>query len=58
MSEISEKNKENKNKNDEKKDDLEDELEKQWEMQDQIHKSCKMKGDVEERQKKWEEKYG
>jgi hypothetical protein len=36
---------------------LEDELEKQWEMQDQIHKTCKMKGDSEEKQKKWNEKY-
>lgn len=50
---ISGKNKEN----DENKEDLEDELEKQWEMQDQIHKACKMKGDAEERQKKWKEKY-
>jgi hypothetical protein len=41
----------------EKKEDLEDELEKQWEMQNQIHKKCKMKGDFEERQKKWKEKY-
>jgi hypothetical protein len=43
---------------DKKKDDLEDELEKQWEMQDQLHKSCIMKGDIDERQKKWKEKYG
>jgi hypothetical protein len=55
---MSEKNKECKKKNDENEDELEDELEKQWEMQDQIHKSCKMKGDIEERQKKWKEKYG
>lgn len=40
------------------KDDLEDELEKQWDMQDQIHKPCKMKGSGDEKQKKWEEKYG
>ncbi len=40
-----------------KDDDLEDELEKQWEKQDQIHKVCKMKGDTEEKQKKWKEKY-
>ena len=39
-------------------DDLEDELEKQWEMQNQIHKVCKMKGDNEEKQKKWKEKFG
>jgi hypothetical protein len=51
---ISEKDKEN----DEKKENIEDELEKQWEMQDQIHKPCEMKGDAEERQKKWNEKYG
>jgi len=51
--------KELKEDNDQKdqEDDLEDELEKQWEMQDQIHKACKMKGDTEERQKKWKEKY-
>ena len=40
-----------------KDNDLEDELEKQWETQDQIHKVCKMKGDTEEKQKKWKEKY-
>ncbi len=40
------------------REDLEDELEKQWEMQDQVHKTCKMKGDSEEKQKKWNEKYG
>ena len=40
-----------------KDDNLEDELEKQWEKQDQIHKVCKMKGDTEEKQKKWKEKY-
>ena len=39
-------------------DDPEDELDKQWEVQDQIHKTCKIKGDSEERQKKWKEKYG
>ncbi len=44
--------------NDTIKDDPEDELDKQWEMQDQIHKTCKMKGDNEERQKKWKKKYG
>jgi len=27
-------------------------------MQGQIHKVCKMKGDTEEKQKKWKEKYG
>ena len=40
------------------KDYPEDELDKQWEKQDQIHKVCKMKGDSEERQKKWKDKYG
>lgn len=45
-------------KNDQTKEDLEEELEKQWEMQDHIHKTCKMKGDSEEKQKKWKEKYG
>ncbi|MFX0012663.1 MAG: hypothetical protein ACFE9R_20300 [Candidatus Hermodarchaeota archaeon] len=58
MNEISEKKKELKKENEENEEDLEDELEKQWEIQDQIHKSCKMKGDVEERQKKWKDKYG
>lgn len=43
--------------NNNSEDDLEDELEKQWEMQYQIHKVCKMKGDSEEKQKKWKEKY-
>ena len=43
---------------DKMEDDPEDELDKQWEMQDQIHKTCKMKGDSEERQKKWKENYG
>ena len=42
---------------DQMEDDPEDELDKQWEKQDQIHKVCKMKGDTEERQKKWKEKY-
>jgi hypothetical protein len=45
------------NNNNNREDDLEDELEKQWEMQEQIHKVCKMKGDTEEKQKKWKEKY-
>ena len=49
--------KELKEGNHQKEDKLEDESEKQWEMQDQIHKTCKMKGDPEERQKKWKEKY-
>jgi len=44
--------------NDKTMEDLEEELEKQWEMQDQIHKTCKMKGDSEEKQKKWKEKFG
>lgn len=55
---MSEKNKELRRVQNDKKDDLDDELKKQWEMQDQIHKACKMKGDIEERQKKWKEKYG
>ena len=55
---MSEKSKEYPNEDEDKRDDLEDELEKQWELQDQIHKSCKMKGDSEKRQKKWKEKYG
>ena len=38
--------------------EIEDELDKQWEMQDQIQKTCKLKGDNEEKQKKWKEKYG
>ena len=56
---MSKEDKESKEDNDQKdqEDDLEDELEKQWELQDQIHKACKMKGDAEERQKKWKEKY-
>ena len=54
---MSKDNKETNKENNEKKDDLEDELEEQWEKQDQIHKTCKMKGDSEERQKKWNEKY-
>jgi len=54
---MSKNNKESNKENDKVKDDLEDELEEQWEMQDQIHKVCKMKGDSEERQKKWKEKY-
>ena len=55
---MSNDNKESNKENNKKKDDLEDELEEQWEMQNQIHKTCKMKGDNEERQKKWKEKYG
>ena len=55
---MGEKNEEHRHENDDKKEELEDELEKQWDMQDQIHKSCKMKGNTEERQKKWKEKYG
>ncbi len=55
---MSKDNKESNKENDKVKDDLEDELEKQWEMQDQIHKVCKMKGASEEKQKKWNEKYG
>ena len=55
---MSKDNKETNKENKKKKDDLEDELQEQWEMQDQIHKACKMKGDSEERQKKWQEKYG
>jgi hypothetical protein len=51
---MSDDNKESNKENDKVKD----ELDKQWEMQDQIHKTCKMKGDSEERQKKWKEKYG
>jgi len=44
--------------NDSSIENLEDELEKQWEMLEQIHKTCKMKGNSEEKQKKWKEKYG
>ena len=55
---MSKDNKESTKENDRTKDDPEDELDKQWEMQDQIHKTCKMKGDSEERQIKWKEKYG
>ena len=55
---MSKDNRESNKENDKVKDDPEDDLEKQWEMQDQIHKTCKMKGDSEERQKKWKEKYG
>ena len=55
---MSKGNKESKIENDEKKDNIEDELEKQWEMQNQIQKICKMKGNAEERQKKWKDKYG
>ena len=54
---MSEEEKDLKENNEQNEDDLEDELEEQWEMQDQIHKACKMKGDAEERQKKWKEKY-
>ncbi len=54
---MNEKKKEFRKENDSKNEDLEEELERQWEMQDQIHKSCKMKGDSEEKQKKWKEKY-
>jgi len=54
---VNEKKKEFRKENDSKNEDLEEELERQWEMQDQIHKSCKMKGDSEEKQKKWKEKY-
>jgi len=48
----------NENDKETKDDDLEDELEKQLEMQNQIHKVCKMKGDNEEKQKEWKEKFG
>ncbi len=54
---MSKEKKESNKENDEMEDDPEDELDEQWEMQDQIHKTCKMKGDIEERQKKWKEKY-
>ena len=54
---MSKDKKESNKENDKMKDNPEDELDKQWEMQDQIHKTCKMKGDNEERQKKWKEKY-
>ncbi len=57
MKELSKDNKESNKKNDKIEDDPEDELDKQWEMQDRIHKTCKMKGDSEERQKKWKDKY-
>ena len=55
---MSKDKKESNKENDKMKDNPEEELDKQWEMQDQIHKTCKMKGDSEERQKKWKEKYG
>ena len=55
---MSKDNKKSNRENFKVEDDPEDELDKQWEMQDQIHKTCKMKGDSEERQKKWKEKYG
>ena len=55
---MSKDNKESNKEDDKVEDDPEDDLDKQWEMQDQIHKVCKMKGDSEERQKKWKEKYG
>ncbi|MBY9014234.1 MAG: hypothetical protein KGD68_00940 [Candidatus Lokiarchaeota archaeon] len=55
---MSKDNKEYNKENDKMKDDLEDELENQLEMQDQIHKACKMKGNSEDKQKKWKEKYG
>ena len=55
---MSKDKKESIKKNDKVEDDPEAELDEQWEMQDQIHKTCKMKGDSEERQKKWKEKYG
>ena len=58
MKELSKDNKKSNKKNDKIEDDPEDELDKQWGMQGQIHKTCKMKGDSEERQKKWKEKYG
>ena len=47
---MSKDNKESNKGNDPIKDDSEDELDKQWEMQDQILKTCKMRGDSEERQ--------
>ncbi len=50
--------KESNKETDKMEDDPEDELGKQWEMQDQLHKTCKMKGGSEARQKKWKEKYG
>ena len=43
--------------NDEGRLNIEEELERQLELQNQIHKTCKMKGDTEEKQKKWKEKY-
>ena len=43
--------------NDEGRHNIEEELERQLELQNQIHKTCKMKGDTEEKQKKWKEKY-
>ena len=58
MRNVNKKNDDFKKEKDEKKEEFEDELEKQWEIQDQIHKACKMKGDAEERQKKWKDKYG
>ena len=55
---MSKENEESNKEKDTIKDDPEDDLDKQWEMQDQINKVCKMKGDSEERQKKWKDKYG
>jgi len=55
---MSNDNKESTKENSKVEDNPEDELDKQWELQDQIQKTCKMKGDSEERQKKWKEKYG
>ncbi len=55
---LSKGNKQSNKEHERKNEDLEEELEKQWEMQDEIHKPCKMKGDSEEKQKKWKEKYG
>ena len=55
---MSKDNKKSNEENDTMEADPEDELDKQWEMQDQIHKTCKMKGDSDERQKKWKEKHG
>ncbi|NVM19133.1 MAG: hypothetical protein HWN80_15570 [Candidatus Lokiarchaeota archaeon] len=54
---MNEKKKESNKENKRMEDNIEDELEKQWEIQDQVHKTCKMKGNAEERQKKWKEKY-
>jgi len=55
---MSEDKKQSNKENNRLDEDIEDDLEQQWEMQDQIHKTCKMKGDSEEKQKKWKEKYG